>query len=148
MIRGLPMKSIFETAREDGRLSTSVAMLQAGGMAEALREGGEYTALFPTNEAYSGFSREALDAVTADRERLTAMIGYHVIRGKLTMHDLSRMEAIRTLQGDYLEITGPPGAVRLNDAGVIQPDVECTNGIYHVIDRVLLPRVVEARVKR
>ncbi|BBL68746.1 fasciclin domain-containing protein [Methanoculleus chikugoensis] len=142
------MKSIFETAREDGRLSTSVAMLQAGGMAETLREEGEYTALFPTNEAYSGFSREVLDSITTDRERLSGMILYHVIQGKLTIHDLSRMEAIRTLQGDHLDITGPPGAIRLNDATVIQPDVECTNGIYHVIDRVLLPRVVEARVKR
>ncbi|KLK88054.1 hypothetical protein SZ63_03005 [Methanoculleus sediminis] len=142
------MKSIFETAREDDRLSTSVAMLQTGGMAETLRGGGEYTALFPTNEAYSNFSREVLDAITADRDRLTEMIMYHVIQGKLTTHELSRMEAIRTLQGDHLDIAGPPSAIRLNDAGVIQPDVECTNGIYHVIDRVLLPRAVEARVKR
>ncbi|WP_067072234.1 fasciclin domain-containing protein [Methanoculleus horonobensis] len=142
------MKSIFETAREDDRLSTSVAMLQAGGMAETLQEEGEYTALFPTNEAYSGFSREVMDAVTADRERLTAMIRYHVIQGKLTAHELAQMEAIRTLQGDHLDIAGTPGAIRLNDAGVVQSDVECTNGIYHVIDRVLLPRAVEARVKR
>ncbi|WP_301677924.1 fasciclin domain-containing protein [Methanoculleus methanifontis] len=142
------MKSIFETALEDERLSTSVAMLQAGGMAETLRGRGEYTALFPTNEAYSGFSREVLDAVTTDRERLTGMIMYHVIQGKLTAHELAQMEAIRTLQGDHLDIAGPPSAIRLNDAAVIQPDVECTNGIYHVIDRVLLPRAVEARVKK
>ncbi|MDK2891445.1 MAG: hypothetical protein PWR21_2077 [Methanoculleus sp.] len=142
------MKSIFETAREDDRLSTSVAMLQAGGMAETLREEGEYTALFPTNEAYSGFPRDVLDAITEDRERLESMVLYHVIQGKLTTQELARMEAIRTLQGDHLDIAGPPEAMRLNDAAVIQPDVECTNGIYHVIDRVLLPRAVEARVKR
>ncbi|WP_292364266.1 MULTISPECIES: fasciclin domain-containing protein [unclassified Methanoculleus] len=142
------MKSIFETAREDDRLSTSVAMLQAGGMAETLRGEGEYTALFPTNEAYSGFPREVLDAITEDRERLESMVLYHVIQGKLTTQELARMEAIRTLQGDHLDIAGPPEAMRLNDAAVIQPDVECTNGIYHVIDRVLLPRAVEARVKR
>mgnify|MGYP000954047852 CR=1 FL=1 len=141
------MKSIIETAREDDRLSTSVAMLQAGGMAEML-QGGEYTVLFPTNEAYSGFSREAMETITADRERLSGMILYHVIRGKLTTHELAQMEAIRTLQGDHLDLTGPPHAIRVNDATVIQPDVECTNGIYHVIDRVLLPQVVEARVKR
>jgi uncharacterized surface protein with fasciclin (FAS1) repeats len=58
------------------------------------------------------------------------------------------MEAIKTLQGDHLDITGPPAAVRMNDAAIIQPDIECTNGIYHVIDRVLVPRAVEARVKR
>lgn len=141
------MKSIFETAREDGRLSTSVAMLQAGGMAETLRGEGEYTAFFPTNEAYSGFPREVLDAITDDRGRLEGMILYHVIQGKLTTQELARMEAIRTLQGDHQDISGPPEAMRLNDAAVIQPDVECTNGIYHVIDRVLLPRAVEARVR-
>ena len=67
------MKSIIETAREDDRLSTSVAMLQAGGKAEML-QGGEYTALFPTNEAYSNFSREAMETITADWERFSGMI--------------------------------------------------------------------------
>ncbi len=142
------MKSIFETAREDDRLSTSIWMIQAGGMAETLRGKGEHTAFFPTNEAYSGFPGEVLDAITDDRERLAGMIMYHVVQGKLTTQELAQMEAIRTLQGDHLDITGPPGAMRLNDATVIQPDIECTNGIYHIIDRVLLPRAVEARVKK
>jgi len=142
------MKSIFETAREDDRLSTSIGMIQAGGVAETLKGEGEYTALFPTNEAYSGFSGEVLDAITDDRERLASMILYHVVRGKLTAHELSQMEAIRTLQGDHLDITGSVTAMRLNDATIIQPDIECTNGIYHIIDRVLLPRAVEARVKK
>ena len=73
---------------------------------------------------------------------------FRSVQGKLTTHELAQMEAIRTLQGDHLDITGPPAAVRLNDATVIEPDVRCTNGIYHIIDRVLLPRAVEARVKR
>ncbi len=141
------MKSIFETAREDDRLSTSVAMLQAGGMADTLRGEGEYTAFFPTDEAYSGFPGEVLDAITDDREWLSGMILYHVIQGKLTTWELAQMEAIRTLQGDHLDISGSPEAMRVNDAAVIQPNVECTNGIYHVIDRVLVPRAVEARVK-
>ncbi|NLB00744.1 MAG: fasciclin domain-containing protein [Methanomicrobiales archaeon] len=142
------MKSIFETAREDARLSTSIAMLQAGGMMGKLLKEGEYTALFPTNEAYSSFPGEVMDAITADRDRLAGLIQYHVIQGKLTTQELARMEAIKTLQGDHLDITGPPAAVRMNDAAIIQPDIECTNGIYHVIDRVLVPRAVEARVKR
>ena len=141
------MKSIFETAREDGRLSISVRMIQTSGVAETLRGRGEYTALFPTDEAYSGFPADVLDAISRDREKLAGMVLYHVIQGKLTMQELAQMEAIRTLQGDHLDITGPPVAVRLNDAAIIQPDVECTNGIYHIIDRVLLPRAVEARVK-
>jgi uncharacterized surface protein with fasciclin (FAS1) repeats len=142
------MKDIIETAREDGRLSTSIRMLQAGGVTETLRERGPYTAFFPTDEAFSVFPSERLDAIQNDRERLSGVILYHVVRGKLTMHELSRLEAIVTLQGDYLDIGGPPEGIRLNDATIIQPDVECTNGIYHVIDSVLLPRAVEVRMPR
>jgi uncharacterized surface protein with fasciclin (FAS1) repeats len=142
------MKDIVETAREDSRLSTAVSMLQAGGLMETLRGCGPYTAFFPTNEAFSGFPGEVLEAVTDDRERLSGMILYHVVRGKLTTQELSLMEAITTLQGDYLDIEGSPEAMRINGAAVIQSDVECTNGIYHVIDRVLLPRAVEARVQK
>ncbi|WP_292410125.1 MULTISPECIES: fasciclin domain-containing protein [unclassified Methanoculleus] len=142
------MKSIFETNREDSRLSISTRMIQAGGMEEILRGEGEYTAFFPTNEAYSAFSAEVLDAVLKDRERLADMIAYHIVRGKLTVRELGQLEAIATLQGEHLDITGPPAAIRLNDATVVEPDIECTNGIYHIIDRVLLPRAVAARVKR
>ncbi|MCE5337975.1 MAG: fasciclin domain-containing protein [Methanomicrobiaceae archaeon] len=142
------MKNIFETAREDDRLSTSIRMVQAGGLAETLRGKGELTAFFPTDEAFSGFPWEVLEAITDDREKLAGMIMYHVVQGKLTTRELATMEAIRTLQGDHLDITGPPTAMRLNDATIIQPDIECTNGMYHIIDRVLLPRAVEARVKR
>ena len=142
------MKSILETAREDSRLSTSIRMIEASGLSEALRKEGELTAFIPTNEAFSAFPGEVLDAIAEDRGKLAGMIGYHVVRGKLTAHELARMEAIRTLQGDHLDITWPPMAVRLNDATVIVSDVRCTNGIYHIIDRVLLPRAVEARVKK
>ena len=78
------MKNIFETAREDDRLSTSIRMIQAGGLAETLRGKGEFTAFFPTNEAFFGFPGEVLDAITDDREKLAGMIMYHVVQGKLT----------------------------------------------------------------
>lgn len=142
------MKSIFETAREDDRLITSIRMIQVGGLEETLRGDGEYTVFFPTNEAYSRFFGEVLAAVMDDRERLAGMILYHMVQGKLTVQELAGMEAIRTMQGDYLDITGPSRAIRLNDAVVVQPDIGCTNGIYHIIDRVLLPREVEARVRQ
>ncbi|MDD2788416.1 fasciclin domain-containing protein, partial [Methanoculleus sp.] len=134
------MKSIFETAREDSRLSTSVRMVQVGGIAETLQGEGEYTAFFPIEEAYSEFPWTMLDAIMGDRERLTGMIRYHVVQGKLTVHELAQLEAIETLQGDFLDITGPITALQLNDATVIQPDIECTHGIYHIVARVLLPR--------
>lgn len=142
------MKNIFETAQEDGRLSISVRLVEAGGVAETLRGDGPYTAFIPTNEAFSGIPEEMLEAIVSDRERLAGMIMYHVVRGKLTTLELTQMEAIRTLQEDHLNISSSPEGIRLNDAVIIQPDIECTNGMYHIIDSVLIPRAVEARVER
>ena len=143
------MKSILETAREDGRLSTSVRMVEAGGMMDYFQKEGPYTAFVPIDEAYARIPQEKLGAIMSDREQLTSMVKYHVVQGKLTVLELARMEAIRTLQGDHLDIsTSPEGTVRLNDAFIVHPDVECTNGMYHIIDRVLIPRAVNARVEK
>ncbi|MCK8519306.1 fasciclin domain-containing protein [Methanoculleus sp. 7T] len=142
------MKNIFETAQADGRLSISVRLVEAGGVAETLRGDGPYTAFIPTNEAFSGIPEEMLEAIVKNRERLAGMIMYHVVRGKLTTLELTQMEAIRTLQEDHLNISSSPEGIRLNDAVIIQSDIECTNGMYHIIDSVLIPRAVEARVGR
>ncbi len=143
------MKSILETAREDGRLSTSVRMVEAGGVMELFHREGPYTVFIPLDKAYTGITQEKLGIIMSDREKFTNMIRYHVVQGKLTALELAGMEAIRTLQGDHLNIsTSPEGAVRLNDAFIVQPDIECTNGMYHIVDSVLIPRAVEARVEK
>jgi len=142
------MKSIVETAGEDAQLSISVELLRAGGMDKTLLGPGEYTVLFPTNDAYSLFSEELLDSVRADPAKVANLVRFHVILGKLTTYELAGMEAIKTLQGEHLEISGAPPGIRLNGAAIIKPDIECTNGIYHIIDRVLLPRALEARLKQ
>ncbi|NLA37811.1 MAG: fasciclin domain-containing protein [Methanomicrobiales archaeon] len=142
------MKSIYETAREDSRLSTSVRMAEAGGVLESLQKGGPYTAFIPTNEAYEIIPEERLETIIKDRERLADMVLYHVVQGKLTTRELSRMEAIKTLQGDHLDIAESPKGMRLNEAAIIQSDIECMDGIYHVIDHVLIPRAVKARVEK
>ncbi|HOB18699.1 MAG TPA: fasciclin domain-containing protein [Candidatus Methanoculleus thermohydrogenotrophicum] len=141
------MKSILETAREDSRLTTSVRMTEVGRMAEFFQKDGPYTVFIPTDEAYTRVPKEKLRAIIDNRERLAGMIMYHVVQGKLTTLELAQMEAIKTLQGDHLDIARSPEGMRLNDAIIIQPDIECTNGMYHVIDRVLIPRAVEARVR-
>ncbi|NLM29657.1 MAG: fasciclin domain-containing protein [Methanomicrobiales archaeon] len=142
------MKSIIETAREDSRLSISSRIADAGDAAEFLPERGPYTMFIPGNVAYTKIPVEKVEAIANDRERLRDMIMYHVVQGKLTARELARMEAIRTLQGDHLDITSSPEGVLVNDATIIYPDTECTDGIYHIIDRVLIPRAVDARVTR
>jgi len=112
------MKSIVETAGEDAQLSISVELLRAGGMDKTLLGPGEYTVLFPTNDAYSLFSEELLDSVRADPAKVANLVRFHVILGKLTTYELAGMEAIKTLQGEHLEISGAPPGIRLNGATV------------------------------
>ena len=142
------MKTIFETAREDSRLRTSIRMVEAGGMMTPLQGDGPYTAFIPTDDAFEEVPEEMLEAIMHDRDKLAGMVMYHVVRGKLTTQELAGMEAIRTLQEDHLDIAGSPGGMQVNGATIIQPDIECTNGIYHIINRVLIPRAVRARVGR
>lgn len=143
------MKNIFETAREDSRLSVSVRAAELSGLIGFFQDKGPYTAFIPTDEAYAEISQERLGIIMSDRERLSGLVKYHMVQGKLTIHDLARMEAIKTLQEDHLDVTvSPEGVMKLNDATIIQPNVECANGMYHIIDRVLVPRAVQARVER
>ena len=94
------MKNIFETAREDDRLSTSVRMADAGGVTEFLQKRGPYTVFIPTDEAYTRIPEEKLEAIVSDRERLAGMV-IPCGPGKLTTHELAQMEA-KTLQGTTL----------------------------------------------
>jgi uncharacterized surface protein with fasciclin (FAS1) repeats len=140
------MKTIFDTAREDSRLRISVKMMEAGGLVKTLRGTGPYTAFIPTDEAFEEVPAEILETIMRDRNRIAGLVMYHVVRGKLTELELADMEAITTLQEDHLDITGSPGKMQVGDATIIHPDIECTNGMYHVIDAVLIPRAVRARV--
>lgn len=133
------MKNIVETAIEAGSFKTLVTAVQAAGLVDTLSGTGPFTVFAPTDEAFAKIPKETLDAVLADKAKLAAILTYHVVAGKVMASDVTGLTSAKTVQGDEVKIDTENG-VMINDAKVVKADIECTNGVIHVIDSVLMPR--------
>ncbi len=134
-------RTIVDIALEDERFTTLVSALQAAGLVEALQEEGPYTVFAPTNDAFDALPAGTLDGLLADTQALTAVLLYHVVDGKvmaIQVIDLDGQE-VETLSGDKVMVMIDGEMVKINDAQVIIPDIEASNGVIHVIDAVLVP---------
>ena len=136
---------IVDTALSAGNFSTLAAALGAAGLIEALKSDGPFTVFAPTDDAFAKIPPQTLGELLQpeNKEKLTAVLTYHVIPGKVTAHDVANLNSATTLQGQALTISRQDG-VKINDAKVIAPDVEATNGVIHVIDTVLMPATAVA----
>ncbi len=132
------MADIVDTAVAAGQFNTLVTAVQAAGLVETLKSAGPFTVFAPTDEAFAKIPADTLNAVLADQEKLTAILTYHVVAGKVLASDVVNLTSATTVQGGSLAIDASNG-VKINDATVIQPDIECDNGVIHVIDTVLMP---------
>lgn len=133
------MKNIVETAIDAGSFKTLVTAVQAAGLVDTLSGAGPFTVFAPTDEAFAKIPKETLDAVLADKAKLTAILTYHVVAGKVMASDVMGLTSANTVQGGEVKIDTTDG-VMINDAKVVQADIECTNGVIHVIDSVLMPK--------
>jgi len=137
--------TIVDVAAATPDLSTLVTAVQAAGLAETLSGEGPFTVFAPTNEAFAAIPADKLDAILADTELLTKILTYHVVSGEYPasavaeLPDVATGAAVPTVEGQDVTIVAGADGVRVNDANVIQPDVEASNGVVHVIDAVLLP---------
>jgi len=131
---------IVDTALSAGNFSTLAAALGAAGLIETLKNEGPFTVFAPTDQAFAKIPPQALSNLLQpeNKEKLAAILTYHVVPGRVTAHDVANLNSATTLQGQTLTISKQDG-VKINDAKVIAPDVEATNGIIHVIDTVLMP---------
>lgn len=131
---------IVDTALSAGNFSTLATALGAAGLIEALKSDGPFTVFAPTDDAFAKIPPQTLTALLQpeNKEKLTAILTYHVVPGKVTAHEVANLNSAITLQGQALKISKQDG-VKINDAKVIAPDVEATNGVIHVIDTVLMP---------
>lgn len=132
------MKNIVETAVEAGSFKTLVTAVQAAGLVETLSGVGPFTVFAPTDEAFAKIPEETLQAVLKDKEKLTAILTYHVVSGKVMASDVMGLNSAETVQGGEVKIDTANG-VMINDAKVVTADIECTNGVIHIIDTVLMP---------
>ncbi len=133
------MPTIVDVAVQAGSFKTLVQAVQAAGLVETLNGPGPFTVFAPTDDAFAQIPQETLQAVLADKEKLTAILTYHVVPGKLMAADVAKSTQLQTVQGQSITVS-TEGGVRVDDANVIQTDIEADNGVIHVIDRVIMPK--------
>ena len=131
-------KDIVDTAVAAGSFKTLATALQAAGLVDTLKGPGPFTVFAPTDAAFAKVPKATLDALLADKAKLTAVLTYHVVAGKVMAADV-KAGKVKTVQGQDLTI-GTMGGVTVNGAKVTQTDIVADNGVIHVIDTVLLPK--------
>ena len=132
-------KDIVDTAVAAGTFKTLAAALQAAGLIETLKGKGPFTVFAPTDEAFAKIPKADLDALLKDKAKLTAVLTYHVVAGKVMAADVVKLTTAKTVQGGMVKINATNG-VMVDNAKVIKTDIVCSNGVIHVIDSVILPR--------
>ena len=115
-------------------------MINDAGLADTLRGAGPFTVFAPTDDAFKAVPAATLEALGKDKEKLKAVLTYHVIAGQIMAADVKTGPA-KTVQGANVSLARAGMFVTIEDAVVTQPDVPATNGVIHVIDRVLMPPV-------
>jgi len=132
------MKSIIDTAEEIGSFGTLIESLKKADLAGKLRGRGPFTVFAPTDDAFSNIPKDTLEEILGDRKRLLIIMSYHVVPKRMMSKDMKKSSSVRTLQGSSLLIDVSEG-VMVNKARVLKTDIECSNGVMHIIDSVLLP---------
>ena len=134
------MMDIVDTAVAAGSFTTLASLLETAGLVETLKGPGPFTVFAPTDDAFAKVPQETLDALAADPEgALTDVLTYHVVPGKVMAADVTDGLEAETVQGSTVKFTVKDGSVMINDANIVQTDIECSNGVIHVIDAVILP---------
>jgi uncharacterized surface protein with fasciclin (FAS1) repeats len=134
------MADIVDTAVAAGSFKTLVKAVQAAGLVDTLKGPGPFTVFAPTDEAFAKLPHGTLEAVLADKNKLTAILTYHVVPGKVMAKDVAGLngKTAKTVQGGELTVDTAHG-VKIGGATVTKADIVADNGVIHVIDAVLLP---------
>jgi uncharacterized surface protein with fasciclin (FAS1) repeats len=129
---------IVDTAASAGQFKTLVAALEKADLVDTLKGAGPYTVFAPTDEAFAKLPKGALEGLLTDKAKLTAVLTYHVVPGKVMAADV-KPGRVKTVQGESLTVATKDDAVMVNDARVIKTDIAASNGVIHIIDSVVLP---------
>ena len=134
-------KDIVTTAVEAGSFKTLAAALKAGGLVETLQGKGPFTVFAPTDEAFAKLPAGTVESLLKpeNKAQLVSVLTYHVVAGKVAAAQVVKLDAAATVNGQRVNIKVEEGNVRADQATVVKADINCSNGIVHVIDQVLLP---------
>jgi len=130
--------TIADTAARTPQLSTLNRLIVQAGLTDTLRGAGPYTVFAPSDEAFKAVPAKTMAELGADKELLKSVLTYHVLPGKVPAADVKNGNA-KTVNGANLAVAKSGMTVTVEDAVVVQADVNATNGVVHVIDRVLMP---------
>jgi uncharacterized surface protein with fasciclin (FAS1) repeats len=133
-------QDIVDTATAAGDFTTLTELLKRAGLVRALKEPGPYTVFAPTDAAFARVPENKLDALLKNRKKLRSVLLYHVVGKKLTAAQVANRKRAKTLNGKKVRFRVCGAKVYVNRARVTTADVGASNGVIHVINRVLLPR--------
>jgi uncharacterized surface protein with fasciclin (FAS1) repeats len=129
---------IVDTAVNAGSFSTLVAAVKAANLVDTLKGKGPFTVFAPTDEAFAKLPAGTVDALLKDVPKLTKILTYHVVSGKVMAADVTKLKSATTVEGSDVKIDASSG-VKINESTVTTPDVAADNGVIHIIDTVLIP---------
>ncbi len=133
-------KDIIETAMTTDGFGTLVTAIKTAGLVDALRGEGPFTVFAPTDDAFAKLPKGTIPALLKDQEKLTSILTYHVVPGKVMASDVVKVNSAETLNGQNVAVKVNGKKVMIDNAQVIMTDIVCTNGVIHVIDEVILPQ--------
>lgn len=133
-----PTKNLLETAAEAGEFTLLKKALKETGLDKELLSG-DFTIFAPNDAAFKRLQPQVLENIMADKEGLRRILLYHVVEGKKTAADVTKLTEIKTMQGSKAQIKVKPDKVKIDRAQIIRTDILATNGVIHVIDKILTP---------
>jgi uncharacterized surface protein with fasciclin (FAS1) repeats len=131
--------NIVQTASSAGTFKTLTKLIRQAGLTGALAGKGPFTVFAPTDAAFAKVPKATLDRLLANKAELKSVLLYHVVAGKVTAAKVVKLDSAKTLQGAPVRIRTAGSTVRVGSARVVKADVMASNGVIHVIDRVLIP---------
>jgi uncharacterized surface protein with fasciclin (FAS1) repeats len=131
--------NIVQTAVAAGQFKTLTKLLTRAGLAGALQQPGPYTVFAPTDAAFKKVPKATLNALLRNRAKLKAVLLYHVVSGDVTAANVVKLSSAKTLNGKSVRVRVSGMNVFVNSAKITKPDVPASNGVIHVINRVLIP---------
>lgn len=139
----VPAMDIVDVAVSAGSFKTLVAAIQAAGLVETLKSKGPFTVFAPTDEAFAKLPAGTLESLLLpeNKAKLAAILTYHVVPGMVHAKDVVGLTSAKTAQGSSVAVKVSNGTVMIDNAKVVKTDIMASNGVIHVIDAVILPKM-------
>jgi uncharacterized surface protein with fasciclin (FAS1) repeats len=135
------LPDILDTAIAAGNFNTLVTAVQAAGLEDALKGPGPLTVFAPTDAAFAKLPAGTVESLLKpeNKAKLTAILTYHVVPGAVKAKQVTKLNEAKTVNGAMVKVSTKGGKVMINDANVVKADIPASNGVIHVIDKVILP---------